>query len=203
MKSLTCKQVKSKTDSISYSTSIPPSPAEGFVFGSQLIFADGGLASIPFTLKRVFKNYTGRTMMRPFRWFENNDAGAGLVISFFRTPLFIKKIYAFVLRYIYRDPLTADLIAGSHEKTAEQTWSLVSKRELYRARWFEAWKEHEIDFLLTVPNACPAIPLNGMKNSVTSVGYTFLFNIVSNRLVLLKLFANNILSWIMQLVCFQ
>jgi len=117
-------------------------------------------------------------MMRPFRWFETNDAGAGVAASWLSTPLFIKKIYAFVIRYIYRDPLTADLISSFHEKSVSDTYKLVSKREAYRARWFDAWKEQGIDFLLTVPNACPAIPRGGMKTSITSVGYTFLFNIL-------------------------
>lgn len=123
--------------------------------------------------------YIGRTMMRPFNWFETNDVGAGFVVSWLRTPLFIKKIYAFFVRYVYRDALTADLISGCHEKTVEQAWQLVSKREGYRAKWFDAWQEQKIDFILTVPNATPAIPHGGMKDCVTSVGYTFLFNIVS------------------------
>jgi hypothetical protein len=118
-------------------------------------------------------------MMRNFRWFENNDLGAGLAMTYLRTPRFIKKIYAFVLRYIYRDPLTADLISNFHEKTVEESYKLIVKREGYRARWLEAWQEQGIDFLLTVPNACPAIPHGGMKTSVASVGYTFLFNLVS------------------------
>lgn len=123
-------------------------------------------------------------MMKPFRWFENNDSGAAHVVSFLRLPRFVKKMIAFYLRYIRRDPLTANLIAGCHERTVEQTWELVSKREVYRAQWFEAWKEQGIDFLLTVPNACPAIPHGGMKTSATSVGYTFLFNIVSDSKVI-------------------
>jgi hypothetical protein len=119
-------------------------------------------------------------MMKPFRWFENNDPGVAVVISLLRKPIWLKKIYAFFLRYIFRDPLTADLIAGCHEKTVEQVWALVANREVYRARWFEAWKEQGIDFLLTVPNASPAIPHGGMRTSVTSVGYTFIFNIVGS-----------------------
>ena len=36
----------------------------------------------------------------------------------------------------------------------------------------------QIDFLLTPPNATPAVQHDGMKDAVSSCGYTFLFNLV-------------------------
>ncbi|KZT35849.1 amidase signature enzyme [Sistotremastrum suecicum HHB10207 ss-3] len=139
----------------------PPSPAEGFEIGSQLIFADGG-----------------KTMMKPFRWFERNDLGAQNAYSWLKTPRFIKKIYAFIFRYLSRDSLTATIVGNLGEKTVEEQYALNARREAYKAKWFEAWKAQDIDYLLTVPNALPAVPHGGMKTSVASVGYSFLFNII-------------------------
>lgn len=157
-----------------------PDPVGLYVLGCHLVFADGGRDTIvdPKTNSYITLR-SGRTMMKPFNWFETNDVGASYVLSWLRSSLWFKKFYAFFVRYIYQDPLTADLISGCHEKTVEQTWELVAKREAFRGNWFDAWKEQDIDYILTVPNATPAIPHGGMKDCVTSVGYTFLFNIVS------------------------
>ena len=62
----------------------------------------------------------GYTMTKPFRPSEKNDLGAAVLISLFRTPRFIKKIYAFVLRYILRDPVTAGLLENFHKKDIAQ-----------------------------------------------------------------------------------
>ena len=60
-------------------------------------------------------------------------------------------------------------------------FALVAERESYRAKFHEAWNQSGVDFLVTVPNAMPALPLGGMRNSIGSVGYTFLFNMVRGR----------------------
>lgn len=50
--------------------------------------------------------------------------------------------------------------------------------EKYRAEFLQAWLDHKLDLLLTVPNATPATPHNGLGHSFASCGYTFLFNFV-------------------------
>lgn len=83
------------------------------------------------------------------------------------------------MRYIYRDPLWADLIDNLHAISVSEQWRLVVQRDRYRARWHAAWQEENLDFLLTVPNAMPAIPAGGMKNcTVAMASYVFLFNVL-------------------------
>ena len=50
--------------------------------------------------------------------------------------------------------------------------------EHYRSAFLQAWLDHKLDLLLTVPNATPAVPNDGLGNSFGSCGYTFLFNLV-------------------------
>lgn len=76
--------------------------------------------------------------------------------------------------------MTAGLVSGLSQKTTAENYALVAKREAYRAKFHEAWNQAGVDFVLTVPNAMPALPLGGMGNSLGSIGYTFLFNLVSS-----------------------
>ena len=119
-------------------------------------------------------------MVSAVRTGETLDPGVIQVVRTLNYPKFVKKIYAWIIRYLYRDPVWADLIENLHEKTVSEEWKLVVQRDDYRARWHAAWQEEKLDFLLTVPNAMPAIPSGGMKNAtVAMASYVFLFNVVS------------------------
>ncbi|KIJ42425.1 hypothetical protein M422DRAFT_208930 [Sphaerobolus stellatus SS14] len=138
-----------------------PSPYEGLKIGSQLIVSDGA-----------------ETVMKPFQFKEPNDPGVIRLLKVLRLSSIVRTLYCWYLRYIRRDEITAGLIAGLYKKTTTEHYALVAQREGYRFRCFEAWQDAGIDFLLTVPNALPAIPLGGMKHGIGNVGYTFLFNIL-------------------------
>ncbi|KAF7794086.1 hypothetical protein EIP86_005216 [Pleurotus ostreatoroseus] len=139
----------------------PPSPYEALLTGSQLMFADGG-----------------KTCTKPMRFWEWNDIGVAEAIRMLRVPRFIKKLYAWYLRYIRRDPLYAGLIEAWHEKTVEEYLTLVARREAYREQWFDMWNASELDFVLTVPNSLPAVPHGGMREGIKACGYTFMFNVL-------------------------
>lgn len=109
-----------------------------------------------------------------------------------RLPRFVMKIYAWYLRYIRRDPIYAGLVDNFYEKSVSEYYALIAKREDYRARWFRVWRDTEVegargdegvDFILTVPNALPAVPHRGMRHGWKACGYTFLFNLVGGRLI--------------------
>ncbi|ANB13804.1 Amd2p [Sugiyamaella lignohabitans] len=120
----------------------------------------------------------GRIATRGQLWGENNDAGVGRMLFAQRLPRFVKKIYAWILQYIYRDPVWAYMVRDWNEKTITERWDLVAEREQYKLEFFEAWKESGIDILLTVPNATPALPHKGLYESISSCGYTFMFNLL-------------------------
>ncbi|KAG9311783.1 amidase signature enzyme [Chiua virens] len=130
-----------------------PSPYEGLQIASQLLLADGG-----------------RVAAKPFRMFETNDAGMVPAFRALRLSRFIMKVYAWYLRY-----------------SVPEYYALIAKREDYRARWFKVWRDNEVegglgdqgvDFVLTVPNALPAVPHRGMRHGWKACGYTFLFNLL-------------------------
>lgn len=73
----------------------------------------------------------------------------------------------------------AGLLRDWHAVSADQNWKLVAERESYRAGWFEWWDQTDIDFILVLPSATPAVPHDGMRDTVSSCGYTFLWNIMS------------------------
>ncbi|KAJ8481355.1 hypothetical protein ONZ51_g6055 [Trametes cubensis] len=139
----------------------PPSPYEGLKIGFQLLLAEGAKLST-----------------KPIRWGETNDPGVREARIAFALPRFMKRLYAWYLRYIRHDDTYAGLVENCSEKTVEQYLGLIAKREGYREQWFEKLKNEAIDFVLTVPNALPATPHGGMKSGFKGCGYTFLFNIL-------------------------
>lgn len=141
----------------------PPSPYEALKIAAHLLNSDGC-----------------RTFLSFFRTGEWNDPGAAQMSFYMSLPRPLKYLHYLWVKYVRRDPLWADLLGGWHERSAYEHWQLVGKREAYKARWHDWWEqEAKMDFLITVPNATPAVPHDGMKDAVSSCGYTFLFNLVS------------------------
>lgn len=120
--------------------------------------------------------------MKPVQAGETNDPGVRQALKMFALPLWLKRTYAWYIRRIRGDEMYAGLVENCDEKTVQEFWALVAAREKYKARWFSMWKEEELDFVLTVPNALPAVPHGGMKEGWKACGYSFLFNIVSERI---------------------
>ncbi|KAI0473361.1 amidase [Xylariaceae sp. FL0804] len=139
----------------------PPSPYEALYLGAHLLNADGC---------QMFKSF--------FRAGEWDDRGADQMDWLMRLPRPLKYVYYLWVKYVRRDDVWAGLVRDWHPKTAFENWKLVARREAYRARWFEWWDGAGVDCLLTPPNATPAVPHGGMKDAVSSCGYTFLFNVL-------------------------
>ncbi|KAF9558563.1 amidase signature enzyme [Agrocybe pediades] len=148
----------------------PPSPYTALALGSRLILADGGA-----------------TATAPMQSFESNDPGMVQAMRVLRLPCFIRKLYVFYIRYILRDEVYAGIIEGFRAKDVTEFWQLVAAKEKYKLDWWEWWNgtrngvegaEKKLDFLLTVPNALPAVPLGGMKHGFAACGYSFLFNVL-------------------------
>lgn len=147
----------------------PPtaSPYEALVIASQLLNADGT-----------------KTFLAPYRSGEWTDLGAGQMTFYMNLPSPIRYLYYLYTRYIRGDEIWAGLLRDFHAKTAFQNWALVARREKFKTTWFEWWNginespDGEMDAILTVPNATPAVPHGGMADAVSSCGYTFLFNLL-------------------------
>ena len=140
----------------------PPSPSTALLIASQLLLSDGS-----------------NTFLSYFRTGETNDPGARQLSLYMKIPRPFKYLYYLWVKYVRRDSLWAGLLRNWNEKSAYEQWKWVSKREAYKASWHEWWKGEGIDFMLTPVNATPAVPHCGMKQAVSSCGYTFLFNLVS------------------------
>lgn len=120
----------------------------------------------------------GKTVLRPMRWGEWNDLGMVQAFRMFRVPSLVRHLYAWYLRHIRGDEVYAGLVENWCEKNVEEYYKLVAQREGYRAKWFDMWNREDLDFVLTVPSALPAVPHGGMKDGWKACGYTFLFNLV-------------------------
>lgn len=141
----------------------PPSPYEALKIASALLNSDGC---------KTFRSF--------YRTGEWDDPGAVQMRFYMRIPRPIKYLYYLWVKYVRRDGIWAGLLEDFHEKSAFQQWKLVTKREAYKAKWHAWWQEEaKLDFMLTPPNATPALPHGAMKDAVSSCGYTFLFNLVS------------------------
>ncbi|THH08576.1 hypothetical protein EW146_g8945 [Bondarzewia mesenterica] len=138
----------------------PPNPYEALTVGSQLLT----------------NAYVAATS--PIRWWEHNDPGVYRAMLALRLPRFIQKLHVWFRRHVLRDPLYADLIEGWSVKDGQEFYALVGRREQYRMAWLNFWKEQQLDYVLTVPNALPAMKHDGGRLGWKSCGYTFLFNVL-------------------------
>lgn len=133
-----------------------------------------------------------KTFRSFFRTGEWDDPGAAQMSSYMRTPKPLRYLYYLWVKYVRRDHIWAGLLEHCHAKSAFQQWQWVAKREAYKARWHEWWNsEAKMDFLLTPPNATPAVPHDGMKDAVSNCGYTFLFNLVCRPVFVIQWKAAN------------
>ena len=139
----------------------PPSPFRGLVLASVLLNADGCT-----------------TFRAPLRTGEPLDPGARQLARFASLPRILRWLYALYVRYVQRDPLWATLLWDFGPLSAAENWAWVAKREAYRAEWHAWWAAAGYDFLLTPPNATPAVAHGGMREAVSACGYTFLFNLL-------------------------
>lgn len=140
----------------------PPSPYEALRIASTLLNSDGC---------KTFRSF--------YRTGEWDDPGAAQMGFYMRVPRPLKYLYYLWVKYIRRDEIWAGLLAEFHEQSTIQQWKLVAKREAYKAKWHNWWQDEKLDFVLTPPNATPALPHGAMEDAVSSCGYTFLFNLVS------------------------
>lgn len=129
---------------------------------------------------QLLNNDGCKTFLSFFRFGERSDAGAEQMSFYMALPRPIKWLYAKWVRYVRGDKTWAGLLENWHPKTTKEQWELVARREAHKAEWHTWWNEvAKVDFLLTPPNATPAVPHGGMKDAVASCGYTFLWNMVS------------------------
>ncbi|KAI4118994.1 MAG: hypothetical protein LQ345_001025 [Seirophora villosa] len=140
----------------------PPSPARALLLASSLLNSDGC-----------------RTFLSYFRTGEWNDRGAAQMAFYASLLRPVKYLHYLYIKYIRRDPLWASLLYEFRARSAHEQWQLVTKREAYKAEWHAWWRdEAQVDVLLCPPNATPAVPHGGMREAVSSCGYTFLFNLL-------------------------
>ncbi len=141
----------------------PPSPYEALYLASQLLNSDGC---------KTFKSF--------FRSGEWEDTGAKQMSWLMSLPSPFKYVYYLWVKYVRKDEMWAGLVRDWKEKSAFEQWKLVAKREAYKAKWHDWWEqEAKVDILITPPNATPAVPHDAMHDTVSSCGYTLLFNLVS------------------------
>ena len=146
---------------VDVSSSIP-SAYEALYIASQLLNTDGC---------KTFKSF--------FRTGEWEDPGAKQMSFLMSLPSPFKWLYYAWVKYVRRDEIWAGLIKDWKAKSAYEQWQFVTKREAYKARFHDWWEqEAKIDFMITPPNATPAVPHDAMKDAVSSCGYTFMFNLV-------------------------
>ena len=150
-----------KADGCTVEDISPPSPYEGLKIASHLLNSDGC---------KTFRSF--------FRTGEWEDPGAAQMSLYANLPRPIAYLWYLWVKYVRKDAIWADLLKGWGEKSTQEQWELVAKREAYRATWNDWWNENDFDFIITVPNATPAVLHGGMKQAVSSCGYTFLFNLV-------------------------
>ncbi|KAG7107170.1 putative amidase PB8B6.03 like protein [Verticillium longisporum] len=121
---------------------------------------------------------TYSSFLRPGEWVDAGAAQLSYLASMWRMWRPTRYLYYLWVKYVRRDALWADLVRDFRPQSAFEAWKLVSQREKIRLAWFDWWEAAEVDFLVTPPNATPAVPHDGMGEAVSSCGYTFMFNLL-------------------------
>ncbi|KAI0037218.1 amidase signature enzyme [Vararia minispora EC-137] len=137
----------------------PPAPAEALRVGSQLM-ANGVI-----------------TATSHIRAGEACDPGAAQALRALQLPNFLRRLWAWYIRYLRRDPLYADLIAAFRPQSGQEFYARIGDREAYKMRWHAFWDKNKMDFVLTVPNALPATRFGESRTQWKSCLPTFLFNV--------------------------
>ena len=155
----------------------PPSPFRALQIGSQLMA--NACKPSPCLFDQIVKSsllvITGSSSLR---WCESNDPGVATGRFALRLPRIFMTLCAWFYRHILRDAVYATLVEGWHAKDGQEFYALIGEREDYRLQWFEYWQQEKFDFVLTVPNALPAMRHGDSRRQWKSCGYTFLFNVV-------------------------
>jgi len=125
----------------------------------------------------------GAALAAPLQSGENVNSAQSTVRRMLQLPLFVKLLYALILRFCSRpagrNDAWASLIEVFHEKSTVEEHKLIIAKEAYKAEWHRARQEQGLDFVLTVPHALPPVPLGGSGTAtLVSAGYTFLYNIL-------------------------
>ncbi|KAL1943928.1 hypothetical protein VTO73DRAFT_3746 [Trametes versicolor] len=146
----------------------PPSPLDGLKIGYQLMFSDGA-----------------KSTLAPRRLGEYVNPALLTVRLMLRLPLWLKRFNATLLRWFSRpwgrNDAWASLLEVFHPRTAYEERRLVIERDAYCAAWHDAWQRADLDLLLTVPHALPAIsrePKASDKATLVSANYSFLYNVL-------------------------
>ncbi|KAF2840973.1 amidase signature enzyme [Patellaria atrata CBS 101060] len=148
----------------------PPSPYAALCIASRLLNSDGCT--------------TFSSFLRPF---ESSDPGAWQMRLYALLPRPLKYLHYLWVRYVSGDAVWAGLLRGWGPMSAAEQWSWVARREAYKSKWHDWWREDavsdggeegEMDVIVTPPNATPALPHGAMEDAVASCGYTFLFNLL-------------------------
>ncbi|PPQ74612.1 hypothetical protein CVT26_007472 [Gymnopilus dilepis] len=138
----------------------PPEICEGLQIGYELLFSDGGL-QITNALQKG----------------EEVTPAAKAILNVLSLPRPMKKILSRLMRS--RDPLSSQLYETMHAKTSLQDRKNVVARDEYRAEWHRRWAELDLDFVLTVPIAFPALKNDdSVKATLMSAGYALLFSLL-------------------------
>lgn len=156
-----------------YDVKPPVDPLEALEVAALLVNSDG--------------SHTFRSFYRTGEW---DDPGAAQMVFYNKLPSPIRYLWYLYTKYVRGDHVWARLLRHFRPASAAEHWALIARREAHKVAWHAWWQgddghsrggEEEdkvMDFLLTPPNATPAVPHDGMHDAVSSCGYTFLFNLV-------------------------
>lgn len=127
----------------------------------------------------IYSVHLGQQIAGPLQHGEKLIGPAQGLLALFNLPRLVKKILAFFTRST--DPFASRLYKNMHPQTLLENRNVIAERDEYRARWHEKWLSEGLDFVLTVPHPLPAIEHGASeKATLMSVGYTFLFSMVSS-----------------------
>lgn len=101
-----------------------------------------------------------------------------IIIS--RLPRWVRGVAVFLIRYVVRDPIYADLAESMAKCSAAEHADLLERRTRFVSKWNHTmWQDLALDALIAPTQACPAVPHGGGERHSAMGGSTLLYNVTN------------------------
>ena len=139
---------------------VPPRMADCIALYYSLISADGA--------------HTMTDQLKGEQW----EGYVRSLVTAVRMPGVVKDVVAALLRALARDPLAAQILSAARQRSVSDTWRLQAQRKAYKAEFFAAFEQQQLDAIVCPAHVLPAVR-HGQYQAVTfTCSFTLAYNVL-------------------------
>ena len=167
---------------------VPPSPACARAVSETVAALEAaGHTCVPFVPPRVtdcialyysLMSADGARTMTDQLAGEQWEGYVKSLVTAVRIPGVVKDIVAAVLRRFVHDPTAAQIFAAARVRSVNETWKLQAARKAYKAEFFAAFQQQQLDVIVCPAHVLPAVK-HGQYQAVSfTCSFTMLYNVL-------------------------